>query len=161
MKAVGLNDFWHCLEFHEKSFSQVTEIKYPARGRTDGDNKDWFYLIQLERSSANPWFFDSINDPNVNIKIAGTFLKAFDENGTLIGLRDNMFILNEDDLEPNRPHPEYMLDVEGGIKYIANESWKEILPHYYSEIFRELQKKDIGQGFSADYNSGIQTTKYY
>jgi hypothetical protein len=43
----------------------------------------------------------------VNIKITGTFLKAYDENYNLIGLSDNTFILNEDNLEPNRPDPEY------------------------------------------------------
>jgi hypothetical protein len=51
MEAAGLNDFWHCLELQERSFSQVTETKYPVRGRTDGDDTDWFYLIQLEYSS--------------------------------------------------------------------------------------------------------------
>jgi hypothetical protein len=55
----------------------------------------------------------------------------------------------------------FLLDVDGCIKYIANESWKDILPHYYSEIFCEFQEKDIGQGFSGDYKSGTQTTKCY
>jgi hypothetical protein len=40
MEAAGLNDFWHCLESHERSFSQLTEIKYPLRGKTDGDNTE-------------------------------------------------------------------------------------------------------------------------
>jgi hypothetical protein len=188
MEADGLNDFWHYLESHERSFSQVTEIKFPVRGRTDGDDTNWFYLIQLERSGVNPWFFDGLNNPNVNTKITGAYLKAFDENGTLICLRDNMFILNEENLQSNIPDPEYkggnttpttvqeinivslnflivldtyfLLDADGDIKYIGNESWKEILPHYYSEIFSKLQEKEAGQGFSADYNSGTQTTKY-
>jgi hypothetical protein len=54
MEAAGLNDFWHCLESHEKSFSQLTEIKYFVRVRTDGDDIDWFYIIQLERLGPNP-----------------------------------------------------------------------------------------------------------
>jgi hypothetical protein len=99
-----------------------------------------------------------------------------------------MSILNEDNLEPNKPDPEYrgggtvlitvqeiniaspilitirhtyfLLDVDnGGIRYVANTLWKDIYPHYYSEIFRELQEKEGGQGFTADYNSS-QTTKY-
>jgi hypothetical protein len=189
MEAAGLNDFWHCLKSHERSFSQVPEIKYPVRGITYGVDTDWFYLIQLERSGANPWFFDDINNPSVNIKITGTFLKAFDENGALIGLRDNIFILNEDNFEPNSLDLEYkgggtapnvvqeiniaspilitvrdtyfLLNVDQSIRYIATESWIEILPHYYSEIFPELQEKEAGQEFSPDYNSGNQTTKYY
>jgi hypothetical protein len=89
-----------------------------------------------------------------------------------------MFILNEDNLECNRQDPQCKggntvptivqeiniaspLLITGGIKYITNESWKEILPHYYFGTFCELQEKEIGQGFSADYNSGTQTTKYY
>jgi hypothetical protein len=45
MEAAGLNDFWHCLKSHERSFSQLTETRYSLRGRADGDNTDWFYLI--------------------------------------------------------------------------------------------------------------------
>jgi hypothetical protein len=171
MEAAGLNDFWHCLESHERSFSQLTETRYPVRGRTDGDDTDWFYLIQLERSGANPWFFDGLNETGVNVRLHATFLKAYDETGQLIGLRDNLFILNEDNFESNQPDPDYkgngnppfvtqeinvtspllitvrhtyfLLDVnQGGIKYIANDSWKNILPNYYSEVFNETKEKD-------------------
>jgi hypothetical protein len=107
MEAAGLNDFWHCLESHERSFSQLTETRHPIRGRTDVDDTDWFYLIQLERLGANPWFFDSLNESNVNVKLHGNYLKVFDENGNLIGLRDNLFILNQDNFEPNKPDPNY------------------------------------------------------
>jgi hypothetical protein len=61
MEAGGLNYFWHCLESHKRSFSQVTEIKYPVRGRTESDYSDWFYLIQLERSGPNSWFFEGLH----------------------------------------------------------------------------------------------------
>jgi hypothetical protein len=173
MEAAGLNDFWYCLESHERSFSQFKEPRYPARGRTDGDDTDWFYLIQLERSASNPWFFDCLNESNANVKLHATFLKAFDETGQLIGLRGNLFILNEDNFEPNKPDPDYkgngtppfvtqevnvvspilitvhhmyfLLDVErGGITYVANKSWKQILPNYYGEEFNCIQETTQG-----------------
>jgi hypothetical protein len=175
IKAAGLNDFWDCLESHEISFSQLTETRYPVRGRTDGDDTDWFYLIQLERSGANLLFFDGIDDNNVNIKLTSSLFKAFDENNQIIRLRDNMFILNRDNFEPNKPNPDYkgngtpsntvqelnimspmliivrntyfLLDLDKGrIKYVFNESWKSILTNYYTEIYHELQKKKVHMG---------------
>jgi hypothetical protein len=107
MEAAGLNDFWHCLELHERSFSQLTDTRYPIRGRTDGDDTDFFYLIQLERSGANLWFFDGMNEVNVSVRLHATFLKAYNEKGELIGLRDNIYILNEDNFEPGKADPDY------------------------------------------------------
>jgi hypothetical protein len=115
VEAVELNDFCHCLESHERSSSKYTEIKYSVKGRTEDDDTGRFYLIQLECSDTNPWFFDGIDQTNINIKITGTFSKAFDENNLLAGLTDNIFILNEDNLEPNKPDPQYKGTVEQPI----------------------------------------------
>jgi hypothetical protein len=87
-----------------------------------------------------------------------------------------LYILNRDNFEPNTPHPDFkgtgtepnsiqqinttslilitvrdtyfLLDIDkGGIRYIANESWKKILPNYYSEIFHNLQEKESAYVF--------------
>jgi hypothetical protein len=55
----------------------------------------------------------------------------------------------------------FLLDIDLGIRCVANESWKEILPLYYSEILHELQEKEVGLEFTADYNTVTLTTKYY
>jgi hypothetical protein len=143
----------------------------------------------LERSGANPWFFDCINDCNVNIKLSGSFIKAFDENNQITRLRDNMYILNRDNFERNKTDPDYkgngtppfvtqeinlaspiliavrdryfLLDVDkGGVKYVVNQSWKTIFPNYYTEIYHELQEKESVHGFNAEYTSTC-TSKYY
>jgi hypothetical protein len=100
-----------------------------------------------------------------------------------------MSILNEDNLEPNKPdtdykgscivanliqeinitspilftvHDTYLLlnEDKGGIKYISTESWKDIFPNYYTEIYYELQEKESVHGFNAD-NTSTCTSKYY
>jgi hypothetical protein len=143
----------------------------------------------LECSGANPLFFDYINDTNVNVKLTGSFIKAYEEGGQIIGLRDNLFILNKDNFEPNKPDPDYksngilslttqeintaspllitvrdtyfLLDQDkSGIRYIANESLKQILPPYYEEVFNDLNEKESAYWFNDFQEYSSHSSKY-
>jgi hypothetical protein len=95
----------------------------------------------------------------VSIKLTGKFITTQDKFGKTTGCMDNLWLLNENDREPNRPEPEYKgngtaptvpaeynltppmiflvrncffkFDVNRGLIYVPNRKWSEILAQDY------------------------------
>jgi hypothetical protein len=119
----------------------------------------FFCIISLQRKNSNDFLFEGIDKQSVSIKLTGKFITTQDKFGKITGCMDNLWLLNENDREPNKLDPEYKgneaaptvaaeynltppviflvhncffkFDVNRGLVYIPKRKWREILQTDY------------------------------
>jgi hypothetical protein len=67
----------------------------------------WFWIIPLQRRTCNNYLFEGLNKQSVSVKLTGKFIGTQDKFGKTTGCMDNLWLLNEEDREPNKPDPEF------------------------------------------------------
>jgi hypothetical protein len=80
---------------------------YNIRGRNNYNNTLWFWIISFERKAVNDYLFERIDNQSVSIKFNGKFITTQDKFGKTTGCMDNLWLLNENDGERNKPDPKY------------------------------------------------------
>jgi hypothetical protein len=136
----------------------------------------------LQRQSAGNYFFGGIDKISVSIKLQAIFISTTNAVGKTNGNMDNLWLLNEEDNEPEKSDPEFknsstpptiakklnptplvlmllrncyfILDVSGGLSFITNKKWKQILaeefPSYNGNNFH--QQYQVGFGYKKFYD---------
>jgi hypothetical protein len=175
MEAAGLNDYFHSTQSVEDSQCKGPPQTWGVRGRPDSDNSDWFHIITLARPSAGNYFFDGHDKISVSIKLQANFISTTNAVGKTNGNMDNLWLMNEEDHEPGKADLEFKshlnpptigqelnttppllilvrncyfkLDVSGGLSFIANKKWKQILKEKYPAYNGNNYRQQYQEGF--------------
>jgi hypothetical protein len=159
LQCAGWTDFFPALEEGEVSQTIAPPQTYNVRGRNNFDDTMWFWIIPLQRRTCNNFLFEGLNKQSVSVKLTGKFIGTQDKFGKTTRCMDNLWLLNEEDREPNKPDPEFKgtgtaptipaeynltppmifvvrncyfkLDINTGLTYITNRTWRKILPQDY------------------------------
>jgi hypothetical protein len=105
--CAGWSEFFPAPEEGEVSQAVGVAQTYPVRGRNNSDDTMFFWIVSLQRINCNDYRFDGVDKQSVSVKLTGKFITTQDKFGKTTGCMDNLWLLNENDREPNRPDPEY------------------------------------------------------
>jgi hypothetical protein len=159
MQCAGWLDIFPAQEEGEVSQSVAVPQAWPVRGRNNSDDTLWFWIIPLERRNCNEYLFEGVDKQSASLKFNEKFIPTQDKYGKTTECMDNLWLLNENDCEPNKPDSEYKrtgaaptipaeynltppkiflarncyfkLDVNRGLTFVTSRKWKEILQQDY------------------------------
>jgi hypothetical protein len=94
LEAMGLDTILECTESLEQSYTSPPSYLTPTRDRSLSDNTDFVFVIPVERSSANAFFFDGLDSgaDTETLTISGKFITDKDNHKI-----DTYAILNRND----------------------------------------------------------------
>jgi hypothetical protein len=103
MQCAGWSDIFPEPEEGEVSQAVAPPQILPVRGRNNSDHTLWFWIIPLERRNCNEYLFEGLDKQSVCVKFSVKFIPTQDKYVKTTGCLDNLWLLNENDREPNRP----------------------------------------------------------